>query len=359
MNGLEIIDLKQSGITDRLFNRRPKENAFIEVQNLMASVPLYQLSFDSITSILNGYSTNRNEGKSRLLNIYSEVLSYFVRDKELSDDEVAQLQHLQTILGLTDEEAAYINTNVVYPYYERAVKIALLDKRLSEDEKIGLDKLALQLRIPQQATKAIYQKISQEIYQQAVNSALADRMLSPAEERELSELAQNLNVSVSSSHQTQQVLDRFRWFWRLSEGHFPELQTPIHLQRNEICAAYVPASHHEIRTVTKAIRYSGYSTSTKIMGVRFRSGSSRSHRVTQNVQHHLDSGTLYFTTKRLLMNGRMKTAQIPLTKIIGESFYSDGMLIEKDSGKDQIFLFNGDIEWIQAIFDSLMTYSRR
>lgn len=358
MNGLQIVDLKQAGITNRLFNRRPKENAFIEVHNLIAAMLIYQVSYEAVSDILSSYGTNREDGKSRLLNIYAEVLAFLVRDKDLSNDEVEQLEHLQTILGLSAEEVAQIKIAVVYPYYERAVKIALLDKKLSEEESASLDKLAQQLRISEQTASAIYQKQAQAIYQQSINQALADHQLSPDEERELEELARNLHAVVSTDYQTQQALERFRWLWQIAQGQLPQLSVPIHLQRNEYCAAFVQTNHYEMRTVTKAVRYSGYSASTSIMGIRFRSGTVRSQRITQNVQHHLDSGTLYFTSKRLLMNGRQKTAQYPLSKIIGASFYADGMIVERDSGKDQIFLFNGDMEWIQAIFDSLMSLSR-
>ncbi len=75
--------------------------------------------------------------------------------------------------------------------------------------------------------------------------------------------------------------------------------------------------------------------------------------------HFIDTGTLYFTTKRLLFDGQRKTTQIPLNKIINITFYDSGMIVQKDSGKDQIFLFSGDLEMLQAITDALMTSARQ
>jgi len=40
MNGLEILDLQPVGIVASLLGHRPKENAFLEIHNVVASLPI-------------------------------------------------------------------------------------------------------------------------------------------------------------------------------------------------------------------------------------------------------------------------------------------------------------------------------
>jgi hypothetical protein len=47
-----------------------------------------------------------------------------------------------------------------------------------------------------------------------------------------------------------------------------------------------------------------------------------------------------------------------LRAIIGATFYSDGMLVERNTGADQTFIFKADIDAIRIIFDTLMTKAR-
>ncbi len=359
MNGLEVIDLQRGGFADRLFRRRPAENAFIEINNILASVPILQIDRQSITKKLDEYGISRDSAKPRLLNLYSQILKHFIRDSDLSDREVEELERLQSIFGLTTDEINQIHGAVVYPLYERAVKAVLSDKRITDEEDARLEHLQKQLRIPDDIEKRIRITLAQTVYQQAVDEAVADRRLSLDEERELEELAQNLNAVVSCDDKSQQALERFRYLWRLSEGDLPVVPVPIQLGRNEVCAAYVDAQQFQIKTVTKAIRYGGFSASIKIAGpIRYRSGTVRTHRVSEEVLTLIDTGTLYFTNKRLLFHGAKKTTQIPLTKIIDTTFYSDGLSVQKDTGKPLLFQFTGDIEELQMILDTLISESR-
>jgi hypothetical protein len=116
MNGLEIIDLQPAGFIANLLGRRPKENAFLEIHNVVASLPIYHISEDAVTACLSRYGITDQEAKPRLLNIYSEVLEHFIGDLLISDDEIEQLRHLETIFGLTPDEVSQIHTALVYPH---------------------------------------------------------------------------------------------------------------------------------------------------------------------------------------------------------------------------------------------------
>jgi hypothetical protein len=356
MNGLEVIDLQPAGFIANLLGRRPKENAFLEIHNVVASLPIYHISEDAVAACLSRYGITDQEAKPRLLNIYSEVLEHFIADLLISDDEIEQLRHLATIFGLTPDEVSQIHTALVYPHYEKAVQQALRDGELSEDESAALDNLCAKLRIPESAANEMYKKHAVPIYNQAMNDALADEVLTPEEETELARVAKSLKLNIRFDEKLEAKINRARRLWRIAQGELPILTVPVNLQLNERCSAYVEALHYESRRLARGIGYSGFSPSYGALGIRFRSGVMNTHRLSSETMILRGAGTLYFTNIRLLFNGNPKSTSLYLSKISSMTFYSDGMRVGEEVGRDQIFTFSGDIDMLRVIADNLMTH---
>jgi hypothetical protein len=360
MNGLEIIDEKDPSLTDKLLRREPRENAYIEIHNTIARAPINQIGKDDIDAILAEHKSSAAAAKSRLTSIYADVLKHYIKDFRLSDEETEQLGHLRDILSLDPADTGHIHAAVIYPIFQNAVRNAVFDDKLTGEEETWLNEIARGLKIPEEFVPQLYASVVQPYIQWRLNSAVSDGKLSPDEERELAEISKNLKATVGFSEATHAVLERARYLWRLESGELPRANTGLYLKRNEFCSVFVPVTHHEMRTVTTGVKYSGYSQSSDtIFGTRYRSGSIRTQRITENVLEQLDSGTLYFTNMRLLFDGSQRSTEFPLRNIIGATFYSDGMLVERDSGKDQTFLITGDVEALQLIFDTLMTNYRK
>jgi hypothetical protein len=68
----------------------------------------------------------------------------------------------------------------------------------------------------------------------------------------------------------------------------------------------------------------------------------------------LDTGTLHITSSRLLFDGSKKSTTIPYRKIINFTLYSDGIKVEKETGKDQVFQWAGDSEVLGTVLQSAL-----
>jgi hypothetical protein len=359
MNGLEVVELKQPSLADRMLRRKPKVNALLEIQNYLASTPISQTSSDIIQRQLKEYKVTLQEAKEAFAFFYAKVLSHFLRDREISEDEASDLQHLRAVLDLSDKDIRIAEGSLILPLYERAVKEALADHYITDKEREYLDGLQQRLGISEKAALTIRQSHSQEIFQNAIDRIVADRRVSPEEEMELKRLADGLRGSIKFDEASLAQLERFRLLWRISQGDIPEIEVDIHLQRGEKCFAAAGANHYNVSTVTTAVRYHGPSASIKIMkGVRWRVGQTSVHRVTEDRLKLLDSGVLYITNKRVLFDGLKKTTSINLNKILNYKLYQDALVIEKDSGKDQIFEFASDAEILGAVLEYVLAETR-
>jgi hypothetical protein len=88
-------------------------------------------------------------------------------------------------------------------------------------------------------------------------------------------------------------------------------------------------------------------------GLYYRAGSYDVRRITQEEMRQISSGTLYITSKRILLHGQPKNASIRFSSVISFVPYSDGIEIEKTSGRNPIFRID-DGEYGSVLLGALL-----
>jgi hypothetical protein len=344
MNGFEVRPIEKQGLLSRLFRRPQRRNAVVAVQNILATTAVGDIAHDTIDKALGEYRLPRRAAEDALCEIYAGVLRYCVRDEELSDGEVADLRRLRDLFGLSDEQVRHAEQSVLDPIYRGALQEAINRRALTDEERARLEHLVSGLRLSEDAVAAIRKEELGTLMRQVADEMTADQRISPDEDRMLTTLAKQFEVDLRQDERTREVLDRYRLLWRLENGELPDVAVPIRLQRSERCHAAVEATHYEQRTVTTRVRYAGPTARVRIMrGLYYRAGSLRVERVTQDVLQQLDTGQLYVTSKRLIFDGSRKSVTIPYRKILNITRYADGIGVEKDTGKDQVFTCTADM----------------
>lgn len=179
---------------------------------------------------------------------------------------------------------------------------------------------------------------------------------SPADEEKLFTVAKNLGLNLTFPEDVQQKLQKYRENWEISNGKLPILQTDIRLQNGELLHFKTFINWMEERTVTKRVNYSGITYSKKIIGnVRWKMGTIVPKRIQTNELQHIDSGYVYFTNKRIIFNGQHENKIIPISKILSFQPYTDGILIEKETGKSPFLAFNQNIENAATILAQILS----
>ena len=350
-----VNELAQSGLIGRFFGHRPKGNVFTEIENLLASKALSDLTAADVEAILSNYEVPRDKASQPLADLYLRALTHFARDGELSAADHAELKQARYVLGLSEAEADYAAGECLRDLYRRRLKVALNDEVLSDAEKRTLEEMATSFGLPPEVRQSVYKEEVMAVIQQAFTLAVTDRRLTTDEERRLSGMAANFGVTLTHSAETLALINRFRLLAQIENGQLPEIQTPLELHRGERCHAQLPCRLQEKRTVTKAVRYSGPSGRIRIMkGLSWRYGYVNVSRVTSEELRQIDTGTLYVSNKRLLFNGQGKNLNVPYKKIIQFTLYTNGLQIERDTGRDQYFLGEGDLELVGAILESAL-----
>jgi hypothetical protein len=121
--------------------------------------------------------------------------------------------------------------------------------------------------------------------------------------------------------------------------------------RGEVCHCRFPARWLEMRTRTVGTYRTGPVASIRIVkGLHYRIGSYSTHRVTATELQEIDTGMAYITNKRLIFDGRLKNTNIRHSAVIALEAYSDGVGIEKSTGRSPVLVTTADAEVVTAIY---------
>lgn len=355
----EVKSAPKAGIIGRLFGRVPRETAFVEVRNILATTPFEEVRESDIAGALAKAKLLCREATKELTVIFEHAALLAAADRELSDSDRRGLRALQRAFELTNAEAASAVESAVGQIFERTMREALSDGTFTEQEKASLEATSKALGMSDVQTKRLYETAAVVAVQTAFTGAVADRRYAEDEEAHVTALAKSLGVTIKHDESTAALVTRFKLMARIEDGELPSVAVPILLKRGELCHFSGPAAHHQIKTVTKRMNYGGPTASIKIMkGVRWRVGSIAVQRVTTDVMTKLDTGTLYVTSTRLLFDGAKKNTSIPFGKITNFTVFKDGLQVEKEAGADQYFLGASDWELAGACLDRAVSKLR-
>lgn len=306
---------------------------------------------NSIKKLLNiPDSFVNDEIEKAVKEIYKKRVDSAISDGFVTDQETEELDSVRRNLRISEEQAKSILNDEIKSkgsdIYRDKVRKSISDGELTNEEKVNLEKIQESMCISKSTADYIYAQEASSIYNNYLNKAISDQRLSPDEDKELEELVKKLGVSeVNTSNAQRKLLDKYRLYWVIENGEVPTIESDVALQRGEQLYFKTHIDWNELRTVTTRVSYAGVSTRIRICkGVYFRTGTGVPQRTSQDVYKVIDSGEMYLTNKRIIFMGSKSNKTIRLNKILSFSPYSDGVEINKDTGKSPFFAFSKDIE---------------
>ena len=121
---------------------------------------------------------------------------------------------------------------------------------------------------------------------------------------------------------------------RLQTNGAEPVSTPLMLKAGEQAYVSTPATLARMVTHTRYVGgSSGFSFPIGHTGIRYRVGSYRGHPVSQQSLTKLDQGTFVVTNQRIAYVGAMKSASVPLAKLLHVEIYDDGLSVSRE-GKE-------------------------
>jgi hypothetical protein len=140
----------RAGVLDRVFRRQHAEDVLIEINNLFAkAVRVRNVSSEDVDRILSRYGIARGgEMPGQPDRLYRDYLLHCLADRQLTDEELADLEHLRSVLRLDAGTIALVHRRVAREVYSRTVDDVLADAAIDEAEREFLRRLRDHLEIP-------------------------------------------------------------------------------------------------------------------------------------------------------------------------------------------------------------------
>lgn len=352
----QIKSFIQPSFFQRLFKIEPKENALIEVNNLLESKPSADIKVQDINDISEKYKVDlRNNFLVELKELYRNSLMYCLTDNLLDNQDVVLLNHLKDLLLLSKSEVEEIKNIEAGIIYDKFYQEAISDGEITTAEEEYLTKLKENLKLPTIIEEEISDQRRTEFIQNEFNKITSDMRISPEEWKDFETVAKNLNVTINPDHS----VDKLKLYWQIENGQMPIKDVSINLQKGESCYFSSYAEWLENRTITKRINYGGPTARIRIMkGVYYRAGSVGVQRVTSNELQTIDEGQVFITNKRVIFLGSKKNTSIQLSKILSLNPYSDAVGIEKDSGKSPIIKVDDNADLLAMTLSRVINDSK-
>ena len=251
IRGFEVAPVPKAGFIGRWFGRVPREAAFVEVRNILATTPFEQVRESDIATALATAKLLCRDATKELIGIFEQAALFVVADRELSEGDRRGVAAIQRAFELTDAEAASAIESAVSQIFEQTMREALSDGKFTAQEKAGLEATSSALGMSDAQTKSLYEKSAVAAVEAAFTSAVADRRYTKDEEAHITALAKSLGVTLKHDESTATLVARFRLMGQIEDGDLPSVNVPVLLQRGEVCHFSSPAAHHELKTAQR------------------------------------------------------------------------------------------------------------
>jgi hypothetical protein len=149
------------------------------------------------------------------------------------------------------------------------------------------------------------------------------------------------------------MLDRFSLYWRIENGDLPVVHARIPLEADERCHHSVGASSYEPRRAPTE-EGEGVVSLRIARGVYFRVGSMSADKLDREAGRRIADGQLYITSKRLVFDAGERSVSILLPEIAAFQVYSDGLVIERSTGKGPFLGLAEDVEMAAVILGAAL-----
>jgi hypothetical protein len=327
----QVRPLRSPSLLRKLLKQPLEENAVIEINNLLATMELEQITIATLHHITQRYKLDVFKIFALNMQEFYVVYLYFALPRN-KPDLAKKLTHLQQLLQLHDEHILPFHWEIGEKHFREAVQQVIKDGMYNPSDQAKLESLAHTLRLPSNLANSISMELREELLHKRLAPIAKSKRLSPTMKMDLLILAKNLGVDLMKDLPIKKQLLDFEKWWQLENSPLSIRQTNIDLTRNEVCHFETGrVSWYEDRTIRR-----GAVTPTLIK-----------------------KGTVYLTSKQLIFISEEGTSKIRLEKMLRLVHSHHGIEIVKDTGKYPTLYMGDETEVFYIILKKLMNENRQ
>jgi hypothetical protein len=342
--------LRPASFFQRLVRRKPKENAAIAVNNVLASFRnANDVSGRAISEALVSFKIRPAELEVRLQPVLIEFLAYVID----GGDQTA-VEPFRTLFPVGKDVFAAALKAAGNEVYARGIDARIEDGRLSKQDRVELEELRERLSITEEVATQIYGERAKVRIGRFVEFITADQRISPGEDRRLSEMSQSLGFTLQVDDNSDRIFARYRALWKLEHGELPEVSVTVALKPREVCHFTSPCVWYEYRVTRTVTSYSGFRYHSRI-GSYYSGTRITEHPIRRESLVPIEAGSFFVTGSRVLFVGTNKSVSVPIGSIVDCTTFTNGITLIRDRGKNPFIEFKDNVDVCSMVLGQLMT----
>jgi hypothetical protein len=336
---------KSANLLDGLFGRESYHAGLLAVWDKLAKAPVEcQISeadwLDLDTKV--GFEI-RKRCRNDLLSWYRQAVDSYLSDRYFAPEEKTNLVNLALTFGFDEKDVESIHVDAFTGYCRVGMLTVLLRDIPPNQKREQIDLLGKEVPLSGPKVKEIFGEAIQSYYDKRIKEMTQQEdgceVIDPSAYAAFASEVKGMDINLSLDVKSQARLENSQRLWKALRTPLAEVPCSLDLG-SEGCYWTREVILGVNKRVTTRRSYGGFGTSIKIWGpLRYRSGSYDVERQTEQRLEKVDSGTLVFTSKRVIFSGSLKSMNFKFSKILNVTVYSDAIEIDKDTGGDVVFFF--------------------
>lgn len=336
---------KSANLLDGMLGRESYQAGLLLVWDRLSAAPKECALTDADWAEMDakvGYAI-RKRCREDLRKWYRQAMEAYLSDRYFAPDEKSNLGNLAVSFGIGPEDAEAIHDDAFASYFRIGMRTVLARSIPPKQKREQIDLLGKEVPLPDakrvEAMSQVFQAYFDDRIKAMVSQEDGGEVMDPAAYAAFMSELREMEINPSLDDKYQARVDSAQRLWALCRAPLREVACALDLG-SEGCFWTQQVELGLNRRVTTRRSYGGFGTSIKIWGpLRYRTGSYEVERQTEQRLEKVDTGTLVFTSKRVIFSGSVKSLNFKLTKVLDVTVYNNAIEIDKDSGGDVVFFF--------------------
>lgn len=341
-------ELAPCGMFSKLFGGKPAQNAWAEINNLLADAATPRdLTADKVNAALKRWGAKMDdaslEQRSGLYRKFADVV--YSEAQSESDDIFAQGKHLADVLALPDNlikladkgarQAAYFARCRKLLGGEEALDIAAINKIFSYDYEDGF---AIRKQVFYDNFNLIFDDISKR------------QRFTPEEEEKLRAQCVTLDIPYEFKNNIVNALTKYRNLYNAETKELGDVAVDFPLQSGEKCHAATNAGMCQHKVIEKEDNYFELTRKFSIdETVTFKGEKLEHPKLTEEATIILDLGYFFLTNQRIIYLSKKTAQAVDLDLITGADFDVNMITFHTRDKGDFIYKFSDEAAEVMYI----------
>lgn len=341
MKGFKKQDLEQQGFMGKLFGNKPQQNAFAEINNILADAKsAAELSKDAAAAIFKKwgckFSDSNMDQRSAIYRKVADNAFSYALDKD--DPLLGDRAHMAEILQIPDNLCRLADNGA-----KKSAYFARCHAIVTGEEKLSIEAINDLFDYDYEDGFDFRKQVFNDYFNGEFDRIAEAKRFTPEEEQKLRDMCAKLDIPYEFKANIDNALTKYRYLWNAENAPLGNVKVDFPLEEGELCHAAGQAALCEVKTVAKEDNY--YQLTRKLRideTISFKGEHIEHPQIMEETAVIIDAGYLFLTNNRIIYLSKKLAKQIRLDDLKTADLSTNIIYAHQNNGESLSFKMQDD-----------------